>query len=129
LTGVTLRPDGRLTADLATIERLKALCAQDAEELRAAESPPPPHQEGDIESVLVGLIHETSAAARKAFALARLDAHPGGSAEAWGIAVGQGAKAAQACAALVIGLAKHQGKLERRMVIEHHHRHVHQRIP
>jgi hypothetical protein len=62
-------------------ERLKRLCADDAEALRATESPPPSHVVGDdIEATLIGLIHETSAAAKQAFALAKVEAHPGGSA-------------------------------------------------
>jgi hypothetical protein len=110
-----------LTATPDAIARLKELCRQGDEELRAVEGPPPPQldSDADIERTLIGLIAETSAAARKAFRLADLDAHPGGSAEAWGIAVGQGARAAQACAQLAEGLAKVRGKLEQRVVIEH----------
>jgi hypothetical protein len=39
----------------------------------------------EIEATLIGLIHETSAAAKQAFALAKVEAHPGGSAEVYAL--------------------------------------------
>jgi hypothetical protein len=35
MSGVSITPEGRLEADLQTIERLKALCAEDAAGLQA----------------------------------------------------------------------------------------------
>jgi hypothetical protein len=89
-----------------------------------AETLAPPPSDDDIEATLARLIGETSAAATKAFALARQEAYPGGSAEVYGICLSQGSRAAAACASLVEALARRKGKLEQRIVLEYRHVHV-----
>jgi hypothetical protein len=134
---VTVR-DGKLTASSETIERLRALCDQDKAMLASGDARtsgddhprlfPKSTSAGDgIEATLVRLVGETSAAATRAFGMARAEAHPGGNAEIYALCVGQGSRAALACAQLADALARHQGK-PARVEIEHRQHPTHQRI-
>jgi hypothetical protein len=140
---VTVDPvSGRLVADSATIARLKALVAEGAEELESEVRPPRPQprrivnpqtnrtasgqvvgDDAEIEHTLIGLIGQTSEAARKAFALARQEGHAGGSVEVYGVCLSQGSRAASACAALVEALTRHRvkGVAVQRIVVQHLH--------
>jgi hypothetical protein len=116
---VRFLPDGRLVASVETIARLKALCAEDAEMLRAAEAPPP--QPGDdVEHRLLGLIHEVSVEANRSLRLAREAVYPGGEVEARTIAVGDSYRLCKALAMLTEELARHRGNVaEQRIVVQH----------
>jgi hypothetical protein len=129
---VTVRPDGRLTADSATIERLKRLCAEDAEALRESsrlEKPPSPQpvddgtrlcaSDDDIEICLAGLMTEVAREAKRCFALAREAVVPGELIEARSIHLHHGARLCRAFAEMTVALARHRGKSQR-LILEHY---------
>jgi hypothetical protein len=133
LSGVVLRPDGRLTADSGTIERLKRLCAEDAKALRESsrpERPPSPQpvdddgtrlraSDDDIEVCLAGLMTEVAKEAKRCFALARDATVEGGLIEARSVHLYHGARLAKAFAALTVALSRHRGKSQR-LILEHY---------
>jgi hypothetical protein len=126
LTGVVLRADGRLAASGETIEKLRRLVAEDEAAIhldRPEDRPTSTQPVGDdIEATLVQLIGETATAATKAFRMADQEAHPGGSVETFAVCVGQGSRAAAACAQLAEALTTRRDK-GKRFVLEYVHIH------
>jgi hypothetical protein len=128
--GVVLRPDGRLVASVETIERLKALCAQDAEELRAAEGPPPPQlvdavvrvaaapSDDAVEALLGSLLVESYVAASKSFELAREATRAGELIALRDAYVDQAARLTRASAEVAQALMRSRGKSER-VIVQH----------
>jgi hypothetical protein len=141
LSGVVLLPDGRLTADSATIERLKRLCAEDraslqlepterhpsAQPVDAVVRVAPAPSDDAVEALLGSLLIETFEAASKSYQLARDHTRPGQPVTMRDVCLDQAARLTRACAEVSTALMRSRGKGER-MVIEHRHHHLHQRI-
>jgi hypothetical protein len=132
LNAVRLRADGKLVADGGTIERLKLVCAEDAETFRESsrpERPPYPQSvdddarlrasDDDIEVCLAGLMTEVAREAKRCFALARDVTVEGGLIEARSAHLHHGARLAKAFAALTVALSRHRGKSQR-LILEHY---------
>jgi hypothetical protein len=144
---------GRFTADAETIERLKALCAQDAAMLASGDGRPtsddrplnaprspavrPPRRpwrpegdgqpvatDDDIEAELRLLMATVSSEARRSFQLAHEHTQPGQLVELRDIHIGQAARLTRAYCELVEALAGRRG-----IVVEHRHQHLHRRVP
>jgi hypothetical protein len=132
--GVTLRADGKLVATSDAIAKLQRLCREDAEMLRAAETPSP-RLDGDevafrvttddpVEVMLADLMVKSYAEAMKAFALASANTAPGQLVEMRDIHIGQATRLTRAFADLVEARARRRG-----VTVEHRHQHLHRRVP
>jgi hypothetical protein len=146
VSAITVNPvTGRLAADAATIERLKALCAADEATLADGEArtarndhPRPSRRrpwrpeadarpvatDDEIEAELRSLMAAVSSEARRSFQLAHEHTQPGQLVELRDIHIGQAARLTRAYCELVEALARRKGKLEQRVVLEY--RHVHE---
>jgi hypothetical protein len=129
---------GRLTADSATLTRLKTLCAEDGAMLadgdarRTSENHPrraqpispraekvrvaPPPGDDEIEGLLGSLMVTVHGEAMKSFALARDHTQPGQLVEMRDIHIHQGARLVRAFADLI---EARRGRREQRIVVQH----------
>jgi hypothetical protein len=126
--GIAVKPDGRLTADPTTIERLRQLVAEDAAELGHDDGADgvvdvlrvaPALGDKEIEALLGGLMPVVYIEAQKAFRLARTEARPGGNVYTYEACIGQAARLTRAFAELVEALARHRGKGQQKIVVQH----------
>jgi hypothetical protein len=132
--GIAVTDEGRLTADLETIRELRALCAEDAAELREERrlkprvvKVGPPAGDREIESLLTSLMATAYVEAQRSFEMARSMSAAGQLIAARDLHIAQGARLCNAVSMLAIALSRRQGK-PARVRVEHRHHHLHQRV-
>jgi hypothetical protein len=127
---VTVTPDGRLTADSATIARLKALVAEDAMTLQGIDDRvdrvddvvvrvAPAPGDDEVEALLGSLMVESYAAASRSYGLARRSTAPGESIALRDVYLHQAARLTRACAEVAIALMRHRGKGCQTIYVQH----------
>jgi hypothetical protein len=141
---------GKLMASASTIERLRALCTEDAKALGCEPPEPveaasqtsskpvsspreqvvqvaPSPSDAEIEALLGSLMATVYVQAMKSFEEARKATVAGQPVAMRDIHIHQGARLTRACAEVAVALARHKEK-PARIVMEHHHHHAHRRI-
>jgi hypothetical protein len=109
-----------LTATPDAIAKLRELCRQGDEELRAAEPELASSHQGDpVEAKLLGLIAEVGVEASRSLRLAREAVVPGDLVEARTIAVTDAYRLSKSMAMLTEALSRHRGKFETKVTVQH----------
>jgi hypothetical protein len=132
MSAITVSATGALVADPSTVERLKALCAEDAailqglgdgaddgagvDVLRVASAP----GDAEVEALLGSLMTTVYVEAQKAFRLARTEARPGGNVYIYEACSSQAARLCRAFAELTVALDRRRGKGHHQKIVVQH---------